>query len=91
LKIVCWKHRDDWKQVIANSKEWLSSEINNVELEDKLYEACEKFIIDRFQIKNFEDEQKNTLVSGINLFFFPFLFILLKNCLFYGLFYIDVF
>jgi len=63
LKVVCWKYRNEWEKVIANSEEWLSSEIDNIEQEDKLYEICEKFIIDKFQVKDLEEEQKIVLVS----------------------------
>ncbi|CAB4413736.1 unnamed protein product [Rhizophagus irregularis] len=63
LKILCWKYRVEWNKVSANSEEWLSSEVNNIELEDKLYEICEKFIIEKFNVKDFEEEQKIVLIS----------------------------
>jgi hypothetical protein len=74
LKILCWKYREEWNKVSANSEEWLSSEIDNIELEDKLYEVCEKFIIERFGVKDLEEEQNNVLVSGKNFYFFIFSF-----------------
>lgn len=55
LKILCWKFYE------ADSEEWLGSEIDNIELEDKLYEICENFIIKRFNIKDLDEEQKNVL------------------------------
>jgi len=66
LKVLCWKYRIEWKLIVANSEERLTFEIDNIELEDKLYEICENFIIDRFniKIKELEEEQKIVLVSG---------------------------
>ncbi|PKK79235.1 hypothetical protein RhiirC2_705199 [Rhizophagus irregularis] len=56
-----WK--ETWKNISADSEEWLGSEIDNIELEDKLYEICENFIIKRFNIKDLDEEQKNILIS----------------------------
>ncbi|CAG8486360.1 2534_t:CDS:10, partial [Funneliformis caledonium] len=63
LKLLCWKHRQEWTKIIANSEEWLSLEIDDIELEDKLYGACERFITERFQIKEYEDQQQKCLVT----------------------------
>ncbi|CAB4436010.1 unnamed protein product [Rhizophagus irregularis] len=52
-----------WKNISADSEEWLGSGIDNIELEDKLYEICENFIIKRFNIKDLDEEQKNILIS----------------------------
>uniref|UniRef100_U9TJE5 C2 domain-containing protein n=1 Tax=Rhizophagus irregularis (strain DAOM 181602 / DAOM 197198 / MUCL 43194) TaxID=747089 RepID=U9TJE5_RHIID len=49
-----------WKNISADSEEWLGSEIDNI---DKLYEICENFIIKRFNIKDLDEEQKNILIS----------------------------
>ena len=38
----------------------------NIKLEDKLYEICKKFIIERFKI---EDDQRNIMVSGKKIYF----------------------
>ncbi|CAG8473033.1 16323_t:CDS:10, partial [Dentiscutata erythropus] len=57
LKVLCWKHYDEWKRIVANSESWLSKEINNIDAEDSLYYLCRKFIVERFNVKNFEKEQ----------------------------------
>ncbi|CAI2197812.1 12728_t:CDS:2, partial [Funneliformis geosporum] len=64
LILLCWRHRQEWAKIISNSKEWLILEIDDIELRDELYGACEKFIIERFQINKYEDEeQQNSLVT----------------------------
>ncbi|CAG8713061.1 4588_t:CDS:2, partial [Gigaspora rosea] len=57
LKILCWKHYGEWKRIVANSETWLSKEINNVDAEDRLYNICKTFIIERFKVKKLEKEQ----------------------------------
>ncbi|CAG8564968.1 9875_t:CDS:10, partial [Dentiscutata erythropus] len=57
LKVLCWKHYGEWKRIVANSESWLSKEINNIDCEDRLYDLCRKFIVERFKVKNFEKEQ----------------------------------
>ncbi|CAG8810959.1 30816_t:CDS:2, partial [Gigaspora margarita] len=57
LKILCWKHYGEWKRIVTNSETWLSKEINYVDAEDRLYNLCKTFIIERFKVKNLEKEQ----------------------------------
>ncbi|CAG8611584.1 1530_t:CDS:2, partial [Cetraspora pellucida] len=57
LKVLCWKHYNEWKQIISNSELWVSKEINDINTEDKLYDLCRKFMIERFKVTNFEKEQ----------------------------------
>ncbi|CAG8462401.1 6009_t:CDS:10 [Racocetra fulgida] len=54
---LCWKHYNEWKQIISNSDEWIIKEINDINTEDRLYDLCRTFIIERFKIKTFEKEQ----------------------------------
>ncbi|CAG8779659.1 19414_t:CDS:2, partial [Cetraspora pellucida] len=57
LKILCWKHYNEWKQIISNSEVWVSKEINGINTEDRLYDLCRKFMIERFKVTNLEKEQ----------------------------------
>ncbi|CAG8539279.1 12049_t:CDS:2, partial [Cetraspora pellucida] len=57
FKVLCWKHYNEWKQVISNSEMRLSKEIDDIEAEDRLYDLCKNFIIERFKVKNLEKEQ----------------------------------
>ncbi|CAG8823504.1 4495_t:CDS:2, partial [Racocetra persica] len=57
FKVLCWKHYNEWNRIIANSEALLSKEINNIEAEDRLYDLCKNFIIERFKVKNLEKEQ----------------------------------
>ncbi|CAG8835539.1 20637_t:CDS:2, partial [Cetraspora pellucida] len=36
---------------------WVSKEINDINTEDKLYDLCKKFMIERFKVTNLEKEQ----------------------------------
>ncbi|CAG8590845.1 8050_t:CDS:2, partial [Racocetra fulgida] len=57
LKVLCWKHYSEWKQIISNSEVWVSKEINDINIEDRLYDLCRTFMIERFKVKDFEKEQ----------------------------------
>ncbi|RHZ51819.1 hypothetical protein Glove_469g43 [Diversispora epigaea] len=63
LRIICWKHYSEWKTQISKSEEWLNSQIDDVDIEDRLYETCKKFIIELFKITSFEDNQLKVLAQ----------------------------
>ncbi|CAG8459731.1 8464_t:CDS:2, partial [Scutellospora calospora] len=59
FKVLCWKYYGEWKRIIEDSEVWLSKEINNIEIENQLYDLCKKFIYNRFNIniKNLDKAQ----------------------------------
>ncbi|CAG8444906.1 4173_t:CDS:10, partial [Scutellospora calospora] len=50
FKGLCWEYYDEWRHIIEDSEAWVSREINNVEIEDRLYDLCRKFFIAHFKI-----------------------------------------
>ncbi|CAG8437102.1 2128_t:CDS:10, partial [Scutellospora calospora] len=50
FKVLCWKFHGEWKRIIKNSEDWVSKEINNFEIEDRLIDLCKKFVIVHFKV-----------------------------------------
>jgi hypothetical protein len=58
LRIVYWKFQGEWNMALQDSEKWVSSQVYDVDVEDRLYEVTRKFIIDKFGIKEFSEEQQ---------------------------------
>ncbi|CAG8591221.1 5967_t:CDS:10, partial [Diversispora eburnea] len=63
LRIICWKYYSEWKTQVSKSEKWLNLQIDDTDVEDRLYEACKKFIIEVFKITSFEDDQLKVLTQ----------------------------
>ncbi|CAG8784495.1 2521_t:CDS:2, partial [Acaulospora morrowiae] len=61
LKILCWKYRSEWEFIIDDSEYWLSTQMNNLDDVDRLYEVCRKFIMERFRIETIDKDTRITI------------------------------
>ena len=63
LKILFWNFENEWKAIAESSERWISSQIYDVEDEDRLFDVVRNYILQRFNIK-LSDKQKQVLQSS---------------------------
>jgi hypothetical protein len=69
LKSLLWKNKEEWMTTYTKAETYLSETVTEVETEERLYSLANKFVIERFKVSDWVDEeQKRSLgVAGMCL------------------------
>ncbi|CAG8453199.1 5634_t:CDS:10 [Paraglomus occultum] len=62
MRILLWKHSNEWMGSCAKTEEWISLNINDEEVEERLYVASNRFVIDLFKFDQWESEEHKRVV-----------------------------
>ncbi|KAF0430579.1 membrane bound c2 domain-containing protein [Gigaspora margarita] len=58
LKVLLWKHRREWVNIYNRAESWLSENVIDFEVEERLYNYANKFVIKHFKITHRVDENQ---------------------------------
>ncbi|CAG8796105.1 20603_t:CDS:2, partial [Gigaspora margarita] len=58
LKVLLWKDRREWVNIYNRAESWLSENVVDVEVEERLYNYANKFVIKHFNVTQWVDENQ---------------------------------
>ncbi|CAG8695139.1 2335_t:CDS:2, partial [Acaulospora morrowiae] len=62
LKALLWKHRLEWMEIYNKGEAWLSENIADLDVEERLGNSTNRFVIQHFNVNQWEsDEQQRAL------------------------------
>ncbi|CAG8774646.1 22538_t:CDS:2, partial [Gigaspora rosea] len=63
FKVLLWSERYDWMNVNNRAESWLSENVANSEIEERLYNYSYKFVIRHFKVTQWVDENQQRSVG----------------------------
>ncbi|CAG8527252.1 15676_t:CDS:2, partial [Cetraspora pellucida] len=63
LKVLMWEQRREWMNIYNGAESWLSEHVTDVEVEERLYNYSNKFVIQRFKVTQWVDENQQRSVG----------------------------
>ncbi|CAG8823352.1 17391_t:CDS:2, partial [Cetraspora pellucida] len=63
LKVLMWEQRREWMNIYNRAESWLSENVTDVEVEERLYNYSNKFVIQRFKVTQWVDENQQRSVG----------------------------
>ncbi|RIA99833.1 hypothetical protein C2G38_2237397 [Gigaspora rosea] len=71
FKVLLWKDRREWVNIYNRAESWLRENVIDFEVEVRLYDYANKFVIQHFKVTQWVDEnqQRNLGLLGKNSFF----------------------
>ncbi|CAG8556894.1 8719_t:CDS:10 [Gigaspora margarita] len=58
FKVLLWSERYEWMNVYNRTESWLSENVTNSEIEERLYNYSNKFVIRHFKVTQWVDENR---------------------------------
>ncbi|CAG8793616.1 19474_t:CDS:2, partial [Racocetra fulgida] len=58
LKALLWEKRREWMNIYNRAESWLSENVTDSEVEERLYNYSNKFVIQRFKVTQWIDENQ---------------------------------
>ena len=63
-----WEHRHEWMTTYTKAETYLSENVTDIEIEERLYNFANKFVIERFKVSEWESEEQKKSLGVIGMF-----------------------
>ncbi|CAG8742713.1 34749_t:CDS:2, partial [Racocetra persica] len=67
LKALLWEKRREWMNIYSRAESWLSENVTDSEVEERLYNYSNKFVIQRFKVTQWIDENQQISLGVLSI------------------------
>jgi hypothetical protein len=68
LKSLLWQHKHEWMTTYTKAENYLSETVTDIDTDERLYNLANKFVIERFNITEWESEDQKKSLGVIGMF-----------------------